>query len=72
LKFTYALDYIPDGYCIRFHKTLPESEIVRVLDINSAFHGFRSAYSLYKKLKEQLFSEPILLTNQIGEAAIHV
>lgn len=51
LQFTLALDYVPEGCCIRFDKLKPEIEYRKVRSIADSFEGFLAALQLYKNQK---------------------
>jgi hypothetical protein len=57
--FTFNLDYIPEGYCVRFGKEKAETEVAKVASIAKSFDGFRHCYYLH-----QLFLEPQFLPSE--------
>ena len=54
-KFTFGLDYVPQGYCVRFDKLKPKIEFVKVRSMEDSFEGFKFAFGLRNSMNKIQF-----------------
>lgn len=55
LKYTYGLDYVPAGYCVRFGKTEPEVEVAKLVSVEDSFFAFGLSLQLHDHMKRTHF-----------------